>query len=71
MSTSTRNFRIDNIKGILIFFVVFGHLVETHIAGAPVIRTLWIFIYAIHMPMFALVSGMFSRSSIDESKQSN
>lgn len=70
MSSLSRNSRIDNIKGVLIFLVVFGHLIELHIAGAHVLHSVWLFIYSFHMPMFALVSGMFSKAYLDE-KQSN
>lgn len=69
MSFQNRNLRIDNIKGILIFLVVFGHLIEINIRNDQVLRSIWIFIYTFHMPMFALVSGLFSKSALDE-KQS-
>ncbi|MDY7536982.1 acyltransferase family protein [Undibacterium sp. RTI2.1] len=70
MSSLSRNFRIDNIKGVLIFLVVFGHLIELHIAGAHFLHSIWLFIYSFHMPMFALVSGMFSKASLDEKQGS-
>lgn len=69
MSFQNRNPRIDNIKAILIFLVVFGHLIEINIRSDHFLRSIWIFIYSFHMPMFALVSGMFSKSVLDE-KQS-
>lgn len=69
MSAIQRNSRVDNIKGFLIFLVVFGHLVETHIEGHPILRPLWIFLYLFHMPMFVFISGMFSKADLDE-KQS-
>ncbi|MFZ6676195.1 acyltransferase family protein [Undibacterium sp. Xuan67W] len=70
MSSQSRNLRIDNIKAVLIFLVVFGHLIELHITGDHFLRSVWIFIYSFHMPMFALVSGMLSKASLDD-KQSN
>lgn len=66
ISTQVRNSRIDNVKAILIFLVVFGHLIEMHIGNDHFLRSIWIFVYAFHMPMFALVSGMFSKSSLGE-----
>lgn len=67
--TPGRNISFDNIKAILIFLVVFGHFVELHIAQDAFLRPIWIFAYAFHMPMFALVSGIFSKANLDE-KQS-
>ncbi|MFZ6771872.1 acyltransferase family protein [Undibacterium sp. SXout7W] len=64
--SSKRNIPIDNIKAVLIFMVVFGHLIELHIGNDHFLRSIWIAIYAFHMPMFALVSGMFSKASLDE-----
>lgn len=64
-----RNTSFDNIKAILIFLVVFGHFVELHIAQDAFLRPIWIFAYAFHMPMFAFVSGIFSRANLEE-KQS-
>jgi fucose 4-O-acetylase-like acetyltransferase len=61
-----RNPSWDNVKAILIFMVVFGHFIELHIDGAPLLRPIWIFMYAFHMPMFALVSGMYSKASLDD-----
>ncbi|MFZ6646749.1 acyltransferase family protein [Undibacterium sp. TJN25] len=66
MSSQSRSATIDNIKGVLIFFVVFGHLIEMHIEGDHFLHSIWIFIYSFHMPMFALVSGMFSKAVPDE-----
>lgn len=64
-----RNLYIDNVKAILIFLVVFGHFIEMNIRNDIALKSIWIFIYFFHMPMFALVSGMFSKTSLNE-KQS-
>jgi len=64
----SRNSALDNIKGVLIFLVVFGHFIELHIASDHFLRPIWIFIYAFHMPMFALVSGIFSKVTLDETQ---
>ncbi|MFZ6755061.1 acyltransferase family protein [Undibacterium sp. Dicai25W] len=65
-SSTERNSALDNIKGVLIFLVVFGHFIELHIANDSFLRPIWIFVYAFHMPMFALVSGIFSKTIVDE-----
>lgn len=61
-----RNTYIDNIKGIMIFFVVLGHIISSivlhneghsHIYDAVV---LWI--YYFHMPVFFFISGYLSKN---------
>ena len=50
--------KIDNMKALLIFSVVLGHLCEiVHFNGS---YTLYMFIYVFHMPAFALCSGLFA-----------
>jgi fucose 4-O-acetylase-like acetyltransferase len=66
MPTHGRNLHLDNVKAVLIFLVVFGHLIELYIEHDNIIRSVWIFIYSFHMPMFALVSGMFSKAALNE-----
>lgn len=61
----TRNSKVDNVKAMLIFLVVFGHMIETYIGNNHVLRSLWNLIYFIHMPMFALISGMFSKAELN------
>ena len=61
---STRNYRIDRAKGILIFLVVLGHLLartspwESPILGAPMY-----FIYMFHMPAFVFLAGITAKSN--------
>ena len=58
-----RDYYIDNIKGVFIFLVVFGHLLdyleEADIAFATSVRT---FIYFFHMPGFIFMSGYLAKS---------
>jgi len=49
----------DNVKAILIFLVVFGHLIEQCKTGVFIKE--YIFIYTFHMPVFILISGYFSK----------
>lgn len=62
---TTRDHHIDNIKGVLIFLVVLGHLLgylqETHSTFAIGVRT---FIYFFHMPGFVFMSGYLAKSFI-------
>ncbi|MGN1155452.1 MAG: acyltransferase family protein, partial [Agathobacter sp.] len=54
-----REYRYDNIKALLIFMVVLGHMLENCLVGS--LRTIYIIIYSFHMPMFVFISGMFSK----------
>lgn len=49
----------DNIKALLIFLVVFGHLIEPMLLGK--IKVLYIGIYLFHMPLFVFCSGYFAK----------
>ncbi|WEG14674.1 acyltransferase family protein [Pullulanibacillus sp. KACC 23026] len=61
--TSKRIEWFDNSKGILIFLVVFGHLIESYrqIHGNQTILWLYNTIYTFHMPLFIIISGYFFR----------
>lgn len=50
----------DYLKFFLIFFVVFGHMIEKYIEN-PVMRAIYFFIYSFHMPVFIFISGMFAK----------
>ncbi|WP_195263215.1 MULTISPECIES: acyltransferase family protein [unclassified Clostridium] len=58
----TRNYLLDNLKVILIFFVVFGHVIEYYIKDNSTLRTIYIFIYIFHMPLFIFISGYLSKN---------
>ena len=62
-----RIFLFDNLKVILIIFVVFGHIINSlypfqGIEKPSLISYVWIFIYTFHMPFFIFISGFFSKS---------
>ena len=57
-----RNYLLDNLKVILIFFVVFGHVIEYYIKDNSILRTIYIFIYIFHMPLFIFISGYLSKN---------
>ena len=48
-----RNYRVENIKIILIFFVIFGHLLESIREGDNLYKV----IYSFHMPVFIFING--------------
>lgn len=49
----------DNIKFILITLVVIGHLADEFTNKSGVYRSIFLFVYAFHMPLFIFVSGLF------------
>lgn len=50
----------DNAKFILIFLVVFGHMIQPF-TDEKVIEVMYDFIYIFHMPAFILLSGFFAK----------
>ena len=60
-----RDYGFDNTKFLLIFLVVFGHILEEiSLSGwLGIIRAV---IYSFHMPLFVFISGYFSKSSINK-----
>lgn len=56
-----RNYQMDNLKCLLIFSVVFGHMLELFMGKNSPERVLYLVIYSFHMPLFAFVSGVFAR----------
>ena len=57
---------IDNARFILIFFVVFGHMIEPIISTDSVIKTIYLSIYSFHIPAFIVLSGMLSKCDIKQ-----
>lgn len=53
----------DNVKFILILFVVVGHTIEPIIGGSVLLRSLYIFFYLFHIPLFVFISGYFSKNT--------
>ncbi len=51
-----RLYKFDNLKGILIFLVVFAHFLA-YVDGVKILR---LTIYSFHMPMFLFISGYFA-----------
>lgn len=54
----------DNLKGILIFLVVFGHYALLVHAASPAMGGVYEYIYLFHMPLFVFVSGFFAKSIV-------
>ncbi len=56
----TRDYQLDNIRAILIFLVVFGHILS-HFGGGHSVAILYKIIFSFHMPAFLFVSGYFAK----------
>ena len=68
MEQSNRVQKWDVIKGILMIAVVLGHLADFYTADSEKMRSLFLFIYTFHMPLFVFMSGMFSKKMIDSGR---
>ena len=65
LAHSDRDYRMDNIRCILIYLVIVGHLLETF-QGNTATLLLYRFIYSFHMPAFLFITGCFARSRPEE-----
>lgn len=56
----------DNAKFILIMLVVIGHFYVTYLGSSKLVNSLFFSIYTFHMPAFLLISGLFSKKTVNE-----
>ena len=56
---------LDSLKGMLIFLVVFGHVLLPAPRDGNLISVVFSAIYAFHMPLFVFVSGLLSKHAVD------
>ncbi|RLL42840.1 hypothetical protein D8M04_14925 [Oceanobacillus piezotolerans] len=61
-----RNAFFDNAKVLLIFLVVFGHMIQPFTSESHIVNTLYLWIYTFHMPAFILLSGFFAKGASDK-----
>jgi len=57
-----RDSYFDNLKFVLIFLVVLGHIIEPYLNNIHIMKTLYLWLYSFHMPLFVFVAGYFSKS---------
>ena len=56
------SYLVDNIKVVLIFLVVFNHLIAFQLVKVDmVVRYVWYGITIFHMPAFIFISGYFAK----------
>lgn len=60
-NTKERDFYFDNLKFFLIFFVVLGHILNLFCVKNTLLTNMYFIIYCFHMPVFAFISGYFSK----------
>lgn len=58
-----RDYLFDNIKALLIFLVVAGHVIESYIYQSRALFTAYGIIYSFHMPLFIFIAGYFSKNT--------
>lgn len=64
-----RDYQIDNIRGILLFLVVFGHALELLKISSPITAYVYNFIYMFHMPVFIFITGFLAKN-VEKGRQS-
>ncbi|MFC0299595.1 acyltransferase family protein [Virgibacillus soli] len=58
-----RNAYFDNAKFILIYLVVFGHMLQPFVQDSQSLNTLYTWIYTFHMPVFIFLAGFFAKGA--------
>ena len=58
-----RDFFFDNARALLIFLVVFGHLLQPYTESDTFLTSLYLTIYSFHMPCFLFISGYFAKKA--------
>lgn len=59
MCDAKRIDRFDTVKGVMILLVVLGHFIDIVTGSSKTFQSIFLFIYAFHMPMFFIISGYF------------
>ena len=55
----------DNIKGLLIILVVFGHLLLPVMGKSDLLKAAFVWLNTFHMPLFIFISGLFSKNTVN------
>ena len=61
-----RDTYFDNLKFVAVTLVIIGHSIEPLIGRVGLAKSLYVFIYSFHMPLFAFISGRFSIERMDK-----
>ncbi len=63
-----RIYRYDNVKALLIFLVVVGHMTTDYVSDSHLVRWTTLWIYSFHMPAFIFISGLVHKQYITEER---
>lgn len=66
--SNERIYKFDNIKFLAILLVVVGHVISPYVGKSDMFKSLFIFIYTFHMPLFIFISGLFQKRFSDTNK---
>ena len=61
----------DNCRFALIILVVLGHFLDQNIDDSSLYRSIFLFIYSFHMPLFFYISGLFDKPGSSAGKRIN
>lgn len=62
--TKKRIYKYDNVKALLIFLVVVGHMTTDYVSDSMLVRNITLWIYSFHMPAFIFISGLVHKQYI-------
>lgn len=63
-----RIYKYDNVKALLIFLVVIGHMTTDYVSDSHMVRWITLWIYSFHMPAFIFISGLVHKHYITEQR---
>lgn len=63
-----RIYKYDNVKALLIFLVVVGHMTSDYVSDSHLVRWTTLWIYMFHMPAFIFISGLMHKQYITEER---
>ena len=66
----SRIYKYDNVKALLIFLVVLGHMTTDYVSDSHLVRWTTLWIYTFHMPAFIFLSGLVHKHYITEERAS-
>ena len=70
MTTSKqRSPYMDNVKAFLIICVVVGHFTNQALSGSHALKSLFVFIYSFHMPLFIFINGLFCKKLLQDKRR--
>lgn len=56
----------DNLKFYLILLVAMGHITHYYLDYSELAKTIYLFIYSFHMPVFMFIAGLFSKHAVKQ-----